>query len=97
MPPSPSCSAQLWITLVPPHPVPWSPYKDGLCLEAPCSHKVGSWSHHLVDDVEDPGDDAEDPGDGAEALVDDGEALMGWRSINDPLCGHSCFDGVMVP
>ena len=23
--------------------------------------------------------------------------LMGWRSINDPLCGHSCSDGVMVP
>ena len=22
---------------------------------------------------------------------------MGWRSINDPFCGHSCFDGVMVP
>ena len=22
---------------------------------------------------------------------------MGWRSINDPFCGHSCSDGVMVP
>ena len=21
---------------------------------------------------------------------------MGWISINDPFCGHSCFDGVMV-
>ena len=21
---------------------------------------------------------------------------MGWRSINDPFCGHSCSDGVMV-
>ena len=22
---------------------------------------------------------------------------MAWRSINDPLCGHSCYDGVTVP
>ena len=22
---------------------------------------------------------------------------MGWRSINDPFCGHSCSNGVMVP
>ena len=22
---------------------------------------------------------------------------MGWRSINDQFCGHSCSDGVMVP
>ena len=22
---------------------------------------------------------------------------MGWRSINDPLCGHSCYDDVIVP
>ena len=44
-----------------------------------CTHKVGSWSHHLVDDVEDPGDDVEDPGDGAEALADDGEALDGLK------------------
>ena len=22
---------------------------------------------------------------------------MGWRSINDPFCGHLCSDGVMVP
>ena len=22
---------------------------------------------------------------------------MSWRGINDPFCGHSCSDGVMVP
>ena len=33
--------------------------------QGPCTHKVGSWSHHLVEDVEDPGD-------GVEAFVDDG-------------------------
>ena len=37
--------------------------------------KIGSWSHHLVDDVEDPVDDDEGLGDDAKALVDDGEAL----------------------
>ena len=43
----------------------------------PCTHKDGSWSHHLVDDAEDPVDDVEDPGDGVKALVDDGETLDG--------------------
>ena len=38
--------------------------------QGPCTHKDGSWSHHLVDDAEDLGDDVE-------ALVDDGEALDG--------------------
>ena len=37
-----------------------------------CTHNVGSWSHHLVDDVEDLGD-------GVEVLVDDGEALDGLK------------------
>ena len=45
--------------------------------QGPCTHKVGSWSHRLVDDVEDPVDNAEDPEDGVEALVDDGESLDG--------------------
>ena len=49
----------------------------GLCLEAPFTHKAGSWSHHFAEDVEDPADDVEDPRDGPEALVDDGEALNG--------------------
>ena len=54
--------------------MPWIPYRVGLSLEAPCTRKVGSWSHQLV---EDPADGVEDPGDGAKALVDDGEALAG--------------------
>ena len=52
--------------------------------QGPCTHKVGSWSHHLVDDVEDLDDDAkdpivsdEDPGCGAKALLYDGESLDG--------------------
>ena len=47
--------------------------------QGPCTHKVGSWSHHLIDDAEDPADDAEEPGYGVEALVDDGEALDGLK------------------
>ena len=43
--------------------------------QGPCTHKGGSWSHHLVDDAEDPVDDDEDLGDDAKAIVDDGEAL----------------------
>ena len=45
--------------------------------QSPCTHKVGSWSHDLVEDVEDPADGVEDPGDGVEAFLDDGEALDG--------------------
>ena len=44
-----------------------------------CTHKVESWSHHLVDDAEDPTDDDEDLGDCVEAPVDDGEALDGLK------------------
>ena len=84
MPPSPTCSAQVWMIPIPSHLVSWMPHRDVLCLEAPCiqlqgpcTHKVGSWSHHLVDDAEDPANDVEDTGDGVEALVDDGEALYG--------------------
>ena len=47
--------------------------------QGPSTHKVGSWSHHLVDDAEDPGDDAEDPWDCVESIVDDGEALDGLK------------------
>ena len=43
--------------------------------QGPCAHKARSWSHHLVEDAEDPFDGAEDPEDGVEAFVDDGEAL----------------------
>ena len=71
---------------VPSHQVPWSPYRYELCFEAPrgvlqgpYTHKVGSWSHHLVDDVEDLTDDVEDPGDCVKALVDDGESLDGLK------------------
>ena len=35
-----------------------------------CTQKLGSWSRHLIEDIEDPED-------GPEALVDDGEALDG--------------------
>ena len=45
--------------------------------QGPYTHKVGSWSHHLVDNVEYSDVDAEDPGDGVEDPVDDGEALDG--------------------
>ena len=38
---------------------------------------VGSCSHHLTEDVEDPADGAEDTRDGVEAFVDDGEVLDG--------------------
>ena len=38
--------------------------------KGPCTHKLRSWSHHLVEDIEDPGDRLE-------ALVDDGESLDG--------------------
>ena len=34
------------------------------------THKIGSWSHHLVEDAEDTADGAKDPGD-VEAFVDD--------------------------
>ena len=44
--------------------------------EGPYTHKAGSWSHHLVEDVEDPADGVEDPGDGPEDLTEVGEALM---------------------
>ena len=33
-----------------------------------CTQKLGSWSHHLTEDIEDPED-------GPKSLVDDGEAL----------------------
>ena len=42
--------------------------------QGPYTHKVGSWSHHLLNDVEYPIDNVEDLGDGVEAHVDDGEA-----------------------
>ena len=45
--------------------------------QGPCTHKDGSWSHHLVEYVEDPNYGADDPRDGVEAFVDDGEALDG--------------------
>ena len=45
--------------------------------QGPCTHKDGSWSHHLVEDAEDPADSVEDPGDGLEALIDDEESLDG--------------------
>ena len=74
MPPSPVCSSldplQSGFEI-------WTPYRLGLFLEAPCTHEDGSWSHHLVEDVEDPIDGAEDPGDGVEAPMDDGESLDG--------------------
>ena len=57
--------------------MPWIPYRVGLCFEAPCTHKDGCWSHHLVEDVEDPVDGVEDTGDGVEAPMDHGEALDG--------------------
>ena len=63
--------------------MPWTPYRVGLCLEAlvpswqgPCTHKTGSWCHHLVEDVEDPADHVENLGDGPEDLAEVGEALM---------------------
>ena len=40
--------------------------------QGPCTHKVQSWSHHLVEDVEDPVDGAKDPKDDVEAFADDG-------------------------
>ena len=46
------------------------------CLE-PYTHEDGSWSHHLVEDAEDPADGPEDPWDGVKALLDDEEALDG--------------------
>ena len=48
-----------------------------LSWQGPCTHKAGSWSHHLAEDVEDPANSAEDPGDGGEVLVDDEESLDG--------------------
>ena len=45
--------------------------------QGPCTNKDGSWSHHLLEDVEDPADGIEDPGDGPKALVDCGEPLYG--------------------
>ena len=45
--------------------------------QGPCTHKDGSWNHHLVEDVEDPADGAEEPRDGPETLMDDGETLDG--------------------
>ena len=45
--------------------------------QGPCTHKVGSWIHHLIEDAEDPGDGVEDLRDGSEVFVDDGEALDG--------------------
>ena len=68
MPPSPTCSAL-------------TPYKVVCALknlipswQSPCTHKARSWSHHFVEDVEDPTDDAEDPRDCLEALEDNGES-----------------------
>ena len=43
--------------------------------QGPCTHKVGSWSHHLVGDAENLADDVEDPRDGVEALMNVGETL----------------------
>ena len=45
--------------------------------QGPYIHKDGSWSHHLVEDAEDPVDGGEDPEDGVEVFVDDGEAIDG--------------------
>ena len=45
--------------------------------QGPCTHKDGPWSHHLVEDVEDPADGGEDPRDGPETVMDDGEPLDG--------------------
>jgi hypothetical protein len=45
--------------------------------QGPCTHKDGSWSHHLVDNAEGHVGDAEDPGDSVEAPVDDGASLNG--------------------
>ena len=47
--------------------------------QGPCTHKVGSWSHHLVNNAEDPANDVEDLGDGVEVLVEDGETLDGFK------------------
>ena len=43
--------------------------------QGPCIHKVGSWSHHLVNDAEDPIDVDEDIGYDVESLVGDEESL----------------------
>ena len=45
--------------------------------KGPYTHKVQSWSHHLVEDVEDLADGAEDPEDYAEDIMDDGDSLDG--------------------
>ena len=58
-----------------------------LSWKGPCTHKNGSWSHHLVEDVEDAadgdvedlGNDVEDCGDGVEVLADNGESLYGLK------------------
>ena len=59
--------------------------------QGPCTHKVGSWSHHLVDNVEDHVDDVEDPGDGVESLVDDGEAMDGLKKHQWPILWSFMF------
>ena len=64
MPPSHTCSALM-------------PYRVGLYLEAPCTHKAILCSHHLAEDDEDPIDGVEDPRYGDEAFMDDGEYLYG--------------------
>ena len=67
MPPSPTCSAL-------------TPYRVGLCLEAPFTRLTRSmysqgWILMPVEDVEDPADGVEDPRDGPEDRTEVGEAL----------------------
>ena len=57
--------------------MPWTPYRVGLFLEGPCTHKIGSCIHHLAEDVEYPVAGDEDPRDGVESFLDDGESLDG--------------------
>ena len=47
--------------------------------QGPCTHKTGSWCHHLAKDVEYVFDGVEYPRYGPEPLTDDGESLYGLK------------------
>ena len=42
MPPSPTCSAQVYMIPILSRPVPWNHYRYGLCLGAPCTQLTRS-------------------------------------------------------
>ena len=98
MPPSPTYSALTPYKVVLHFVVLWIPYNVGLCLEAPCTQLTRSLYPQAWILKPPPCRRCWRPCWRCWRPMRWFWRLdERWKSINDPFCGHLCFDGVMVP